>query len=79
MHLEANDRLDLVWKRAVGEAGLMKRGADFVFYLVADGIVDSHFLHVDRISEKLEGIEEDVLARPHARACRTSLRSSTRS
>jgi magnesium transporter len=55
--------LETVWKRVNGDSTLARKGADFVFYLVADGVVDSHFLHVDRISESLEEIEEAVLNR----------------
>jgi magnesium transporter len=55
--------LETVWKRSAGDAALGKRGADFLFYLLADTVVDSHFVHVDRISEALEDIEESVLNR----------------
>ncbi len=68
IHLQPNEKLDLAWKRASGDPGVMKRGADFLFYLVADGIVDSHFLHLDRISEHLEDVENDVLERPQAKS-----------
>ena len=55
--------IESVWKRVVGDPGLARKGADFLFYLVADAVVDSHFLHLDRISESLEEIEESVLNR----------------
>jgi magnesium transporter len=59
--------LDGVWKRVAADVQLAKKGADFLFYLVADAIVDSHFAHVDRISDSLEDLEESVLNRADRR------------
>jgi magnesium transporter len=56
-----------VWKRVAADPTLARKGADFVFYLVADAVVDSHFVHVDRISETLEDVEEAVLNRAQRR------------
>ena len=55
--------LEAVLRRVTGDATLAKKGIDFVCYLAADAIVDSHFVHLDRISETLEEIEEAVLNR----------------
>jgi magnesium transporter len=39
---------------------------DFVYYLVADGIVDDNFPILDRIADELDELEDSVLARPRA-------------
>jgi magnesium transporter len=55
--------LDAVWKRAASDSGLATRGADFLLYLVSDAIVDANFPLLDRISDRLEAIEDSVLER----------------
>jgi magnesium transporter len=56
--------LDEVWDRVTGDDALAHRGADFVYYLVADRMVDTNFPLLDRISDELESLESDVLAYP---------------
>jgi magnesium transporter len=67
VHDVALPPLEAVWKRLAGDAALARKGADFVFYLLADAVVDSHFVHVDRISDSLEDVEEAVLNRAQRR------------
>lgn len=52
------------WKRLAGEPKLMARGVAFVYYLVADGIVDDNFPILDRIADELEEIEDSILESP---------------
>jgi magnesium transporter len=59
--------LDEVWRRVAGDAALGRRGADFVYYLVADKIVDGDFAHIDLVSEALDDLEEAVLAHANPR------------
>jgi magnesium transporter len=56
--------LDLIWKRLEGELVLLKRGVDFVYYLLLDRIVDDNFPILDQIADELETIEDAVLTRP---------------
>jgi magnesium transporter len=53
-----------VWNRVTGDEGLARRGADFVYYLVADRMVDTNFPLLDRIADELEILESDVLSNP---------------
>ncbi len=55
--------VDAVWKRVEGDANLARRGADFVFYLLADTMVDANFPIIDLLSDHLEEIENSVLER----------------
>ncbi|MBI5510737.1 MAG: magnesium/cobalt transporter CorA [Deltaproteobacteria bacterium] len=64
VHLGSIASLDTVWRRACHDAELVRRGVDFLYYLVADGIVDGTFPILDRIAEELESIEDAVLADP---------------
>jgi magnesium transporter len=50
-----------VWKRVEADPALLKRGADFVYYLVLDRLVDDNFPILDTIADTLEEIEDAVL------------------
>ncbi len=63
VHVEPIPALDAVWKRLHGEAPLVRRGVDFVSYLVTDAIVDSFFPLLDDIAGQVEEVEDHVLGR----------------
>jgi magnesium transporter len=56
--------LERVWLRLAGEPRLFARGVDFVYYLIADGIVDNNFPILDLIADELEELEDSVLSSP---------------
>jgi len=64
VHLGNIAALESVWRRLAGDPKLMGRGLDFVYYLVADGIVDDNFPILDMIAEELESLEDSVLSSP---------------
>jgi magnesium transporter len=64
VHLRPIEALEGVWRRLAGEPKLMGRGVDFVYYLVADGIVDENFPILDHIADELEELEDAVLGTP---------------
>jgi magnesium transporter len=53
--------LSQLWKRAESDPALLRRGADFVYYLLLDRLVDDNFPILDRIADALEEIEDAVL------------------
>jgi magnesium transporter len=53
--------LEAVWKRCAGDAALTRRGADFVYYLVADALVDMNFPLLDRLADEIEDLEDRVV------------------
>jgi magnesium transporter len=55
--------LDTVWQRVAKEAALGRFGADFIYYLVADAIVDANFPIIDCLSDQLDALEDSVLDR----------------
>jgi magnesium transporter len=61
VHVEPIPALDAVWNRLQDEPALVRRGVDFVSYLVADAIVDSFFPLLDDIATQVEDIEDHVL------------------
>lgn len=56
--------LEQVWKRVAGDAALIRRGVDFVYYLVVDRMVDDNFPVLDRVAEEIERLEDAVLQHP---------------
>jgi magnesium transporter len=63
VHEKPIPALDAAWRRVTTDPGAALRGADFVYYLVLDAIVDTNFAHLDLLSDALEMIEEAVLER----------------
>lgn len=63
VHARPISPLETVIERVHGDANLLRRGPDFVYYLIADAIVDSNFPLLDRIADELEDVEELVLDR----------------
>ena len=61
VHAEDIAPLDTAWKRVAGDAALARRGADFLYYLIADKVVDANFALLDLLSDALEEIEDGVL------------------
>ena len=64
VHEEPVAPLESVWLRVAAEPSLLGRGVDFVYYLIADGMVDANFPILDRITDELDEIEDEVLASP---------------
>lgn len=54
--------LAAVWQRMRMASGLMARGPDFVFYAVADAVVDTFFDLVEGFEEGIDEIEELIFA-----------------
>ena len=64
VHLGEIAALERTWMRVAGDPTLFARGTDFIYYLVADGIVDDVFPILDVIADELDEIEDAVLASP---------------
>jgi magnesium transporter len=59
--------LDSVWKRLLHDPAAARRGADFIYYLIVDSIVDANFQILDDLSDALDDIEDAVLHRAERR------------
>ena len=64
VHTDEVAALEEVWTRLAAEPRLLERGVDFVYYLIADGIVDDNFPILDRVADELDELEDAVLALP---------------
>jgi magnesium transporter len=56
--------LEDVLRRISNDKSPLERGVDFVYYLIADALVDSNFPILDRIADELEELEDIVLESP---------------
>jgi magnesium transporter len=56
--------VEQVWKRVTADPTPFRYGAAFVYYLLADELVDDNFPILDQIADDLEAIEDAVLTRP---------------
>lgn len=62
IHTEPIDPLDAVFLKIYSDASIGRRGADFLYYLVLDGMVDAGFPILDRIHARVDTVEDAVLA-----------------
>jgi magnesium transporter len=69
VHEECLPPLEGVWGRVKLERNIAAHGADFVYYLLADSLIDQLFPLVDRIANDVEELEETILA--HERSAET--------
>lgn len=63
VHVEPIPALESVGSRLKGDPALMRRGVDFVAYLIADAVVDSFFPLLDDISLQVDPAEDRVRSR----------------
>jgi magnesium transporter len=56
--------IEQVWTRVTEQPGLLERGVDFIYYLIASRLVEANFPLLDHITDELEEIEDRVLSSP---------------
>jgi len=62
------DCLDCVRKRIrEGRGRIRTMGADYLMYCLLDAVVDAYFPHLDEINDRLEALEDEVMASPGSR------------
>jgi magnesium transporter len=62
------DCLDPLRERLRKGAGLIRRhGADYLMYAVIDAVIDNYFPFLERVSQTVEGLEDQVVAQPSRR------------
>jgi magnesium transporter len=52
----------------VGNTKVRQNGADFLFYALIDMIVDNYYVVMEKLGEKIEGLEEDIVRSPNTRS-----------
>jgi magnesium transporter len=52
----------------VSNTKVRQNGADFLFYSLIDMIVDNYFVVMEKLGEKIESLEEDIVRSPNTRS-----------
>ncbi|MFZ1452350.1 MAG: magnesium/cobalt transporter CorA [Ferruginibacter sp.] len=52
----------------VGTTKVRQNGADFLFYALIDMIVDNYYVVMEKLGEKIEGLEEDIVRNSNTRS-----------
>ena len=52
----------------VNNTKIRQNGTDFLFYSLIDMIVDNYFVVMEKLGEKIEGLEEDIVRQPNTRS-----------
>ncbi|MBK8609485.1 MAG: magnesium/cobalt transporter CorA [Chitinophagaceae bacterium] len=55
-------------KLKVSNTKIRQNGADFLYYSLIDMIVDSYFIVMEQLGEKIEELEEDIVRHPNTRS-----------
>ncbi|HUA32524.1 MAG TPA: magnesium/cobalt transporter CorA, partial [Candidatus Binataceae bacterium] len=63
VHSEPLPAIDALIKRAATDLTCCARGADYLFYLIVDALVDEAFPIVDKLSDQIEEVESAILRR----------------
>ena len=65
------DVLDLIRQRIQQNKGrIRKMGADYLGYAIIDAIVDHYFLVLEKLGEKIETLEEELMGEPNVESLR---------
>jgi len=64
VHAGSIAALEKAWLRVAGDPKMLERGVSFVYYLIADGLVDDNFPILDRVADELDELEDAVLNSP---------------
>jgi len=64
IHDRPIESLDNLWSRLQKEPQLASRGADFLHYMLLDGICDSNFPVLDKLTDVLDTLEEHIITSP---------------
>ncbi len=52
----------------VSNTKVRQNGGDFLFYALIDMIVDNYYVVMEKLGEKIEGLEEDIVRSPNTRS-----------
>lgn len=59
-----DDTFDNVMERIKGGSSIRKNGEDYLFYALLDAVVDSYFLALEEIDEKIDSLEDQLMLNP---------------
>lgn len=64
VHLKAMLSVTSTWERCLKNSGVMSRGAAYLFYFLADALVDNYFPILEKLDKDIQKAEDKVFANP---------------
>ncbi|MFH1594599.1 MAG: magnesium/cobalt transporter CorA [Candidatus Omnitrophota bacterium] len=64
VHMRPMPSVTSTWERVTRNAGLLSQGAAYLFYLLADALVDNYFPILDKMDKDIQSVEESVFKEP---------------
>lgn len=55
-------------KLKINNSKVRQQGADFLFYCLVDHIVDNYFVVMEKLGDKIENLEEDIIRNPNTKS-----------
>lgn len=60
LHTETIPALDRLWEMCIHNEGRLRQGTDHLLYLLVDEIAEDYIKVMDRLDEKVEGLEDEI-------------------
>ena len=64
VHFKPIPSVSSTWERCVRNRGIMAKGAGYLFYFLADTLVDNYFPILEKIDSAIQGIEDEIFKNP---------------
>lgn len=64
VHLKAMLSVTSTWERCLKNSGVMSRGAAYLFYFLADALVDNYFPILEKLDKDIQKAEDKVFVNP---------------
>lgn len=61
VHLKKIASVTSTWERCLKNSGVISRGAAYLFYFLADALVDNYFPILEKLDKEIQGVEDSVL------------------
>ncbi len=61
VHLKPIPSISATWQRCMKHTGIMSRGAAYLFYFLADALVDNYFPILEKLGKEIQRAEDNVL------------------
>lgn len=60
VHLKSIPSVSATWERCIKNTGIMSRGAAYLFYFLADALVDNYFPILEKLDKEIQKTEDSV-------------------
>ncbi len=68
VHLKTIESVTSTWERCLKNKGIMSRGTAYLFYCIADALVDNYFPILEKLDKEIQKTEDIIFKDPDRRA-----------